>query len=71
MRERNAYVLCNQVLLFALSVSLEAIMLQPQCRRQSKRSEGALAESGGGGLKQTKLLHIETDLQILYGYQCS
>ena len=33
-----------------------------QCRRQSKRSEGALAESGGGeALKQTELLHIKTD----------
>ena len=39
-----------------------------QCRRQSKRSEGALAESGGA-LKSTEPLHIKTDLQILYGYQ--
>ena len=28
MRERNTYVLCNQVLFFALSVWLEVIMLQ-------------------------------------------
>ena len=37
MRERNAYVLCNQVLLFALSVSLEAIiiMLQPGPQREN------------------------------------
>ena len=32
------------------------------CRRQSKRSERALAESGGV-LKYTELLHIKTDLQ--------
>ena len=37
--------------------------------RQSKRSEGALAESGGGALKSTELLRIKTNLQILYGYQ--
>ena len=45
-----------------------------QCRRQSNRSEGALAESEGvlaeseGVLKSTELLHIKTDilrLQIL------
>ena len=34
-----------------------------QCSRQSKRSEEALAKSGGA-LK----LRLKTDLQILYGY---
>ena len=34
-----------------------------QCRRHSKRSEGALAESGGA-LKQTVVLRIKTDIQI-------
>ena len=37
----------------------EASLLQ--CRPQSKRSEGTLAESEGA-LKQTELLHIKTDI---------
>ena len=39
-----------------------------QCRRQSKRSNGTLDESGGT-LKYTELLHIKTDLQILCSYK--
>ena len=34
---------------------------QMQCRRQSNRSEATLAESAGA-LKQTKFLHIKTDI---------
>ena len=34
-----------------------------QCRRQTKRSERALAENGGEGtIKLNKLLHIKTDI---------
>ena len=36
------------------------------CRRQSKRNNGALAESGRGALKQTELLHIKTDILRLH-----
>ena len=39
-----------------------------QCRRQSKQSEGALAESGRA-LILTELLRIKTDLQILCSYK--
>ena len=39
-----------------------------QWRCQSKRSEGALAKSWEA-LNQTELLHIKTDIQILYGYK--
>ena len=33
-----------------------------QCRRQTKRSERALVEDGGGTIKWTELLHIKTDI---------
>ena len=37
------------------------MFIRKQCRRQSKRSKGALAERGGA-LKLTQLLHIKTDI---------
>ena len=40
---------------------LNLIIKYKQCRRRSKRSEGALSESGEA-LKQTELLHIKTDI---------
>ena len=36
-------------------------MTSHQCRRQSKQSEGALANSRGA-LKQTELFHLKTDI---------
>ena len=50
---------------------LNLIIKYKQCRRQSKRSEGALSESGET-LKLTELLHIKADIlrrQIIHYFK--
>ena len=45
----------------------EIITCYQQCRRQTKRSEGALAENGGHYKNRLNFLHIKTDiLKLLF-----